>query len=52
MLLKINEVLTLLKISKATLYKMIAKGQFPAPKKIGKSSRWLEEDIENFVVGF
>lgn len=33
-------------ISKATLYRMIHSGQFPAPTKLGRISVWHHEEIE------
>ena len=32
-------------VSKATLHRMIAAGTFPKPRKLGKRSVWIEEDI-------
>ena len=34
-----------LPVSKATLYRMIATGTFPKPRKLGHRSFWAEEDI-------
>ena len=37
-------------LSKATLYKMIEAGNFPAPKKLGaRSVGWLESDIQAWI---
>lgn len=44
-LLRIEEVLDRLAISRATLYKEIRKGRIPEPKKIGAASRWRNSDI-------
>ncbi len=46
--------LTLIKtrvgLSKATIYKMIKAGQFPAPKQLGaRSVGWLESDIQAWI---
>ena len=32
-------------VSKATLYRMIQTGRFPAPTKLGRISVWQEADI-------
>lgn len=32
-------------VSKATLYRMIAAGKFPKPRKLGHRSIWVEEDV-------
>jgi prophage regulatory protein len=38
------------KLSKATIYKMIKAGTFPAPKQLGaRSVGWLESDIEAWI---
>jgi predicted DNA-binding transcriptional regulator AlpA len=31
------------------LYELIKAGRFPAPIKIGNSSRWLESEIESWI---
>lgn len=35
-------------ISKATLYRMIAEGRFPKPRKLGHRSVWAEQDIDEW----
>ena len=30
-------------------YKLIQEGSFPKPIKLGRSSRWLQSEIENWV---
>lgn len=38
------------KLSKATIYKMIKAGTFPAPKQLGaRSVGWLESDIQAWI---
>jgi prophage regulatory protein len=32
-------------VSKPTLYRMVAAGTFPKPRKLGKRSVWSDEDI-------
>lgn len=32
-----------------TIYELIRKGEFPAPVKLGRSSRWLESEIDAFI---
>lgn len=45
-----HEVLFALGISSPTLYRLIQKGLFPKPIKIGsKASRWLESDIQEYL---
>ena len=33
-------------ISRATVYDLISKGQFPPPRKLGCTSVWLESEID------
>lgn len=45
--LRMPDILALLGISKATLYRMVEEGQFPAPFKIGKRlNGWRLTDIQ------
>ncbi|EAN5729783.1 AlpA family transcriptional regulator [Salmonella enterica] len=30
-------------------YKLISEGQFPKPVKLGRSSRWLQIEVEHWV---
>lgn len=48
-LLRIEHVLEILCISRATLYKCIQAGHFPAPIKIGAASRWRNSDIQKLI---
>jgi len=50
-LLKIDAVLSKLAISRATLYKCIAAGHIPAPRKLGSASRWRASDIASVMAG-
>ena len=47
-LLRTSEGARILPVSRATLYRMIAKGQFPKPKKLGARSVWTEQDIQEW----
>ena len=35
-------------VSKPTLYRMVAAGTFPKPRRLGKRSVWPKEDIEQW----
>jgi prophage regulatory protein len=49
-LLRLNEVLQRVKLGKSTVYKMIARGEFPAPKQLtANRSVWLESEIEQWL---
>ena len=49
-LLPMPKVMDLTSLSKATVYRKVADGSFPAPFKIGKSRvAWLEADIAGWI---
>lgn len=39
-------------VSKPTLYRMVAAGTFPRPRRFGKRSVWSEEDIAQWRANF
>lgn len=49
MLININKVMELFGVKKSAIYKMISDGILPAPIKVGGSSRWLSNEIEDSV---
>ena len=36
-------------LGRSRIYDLIAKGEFPAPIKIGKSSRWVKAEIDSWL---
>jgi len=50
-----NKLLTIKQVSEivgfkiSTIYKFISKNDFPAPIKIGRSSRWKIHDIQKWI---
>ncbi|WP_420430397.1 helix-turn-helix transcriptional regulator [Kordiimonas sp.] len=48
-LIRSREVCELTGISRSYLYALIGSGLFPSPKKIGRASRWLLSDVNQFV---
>lgn len=48
-LYRIKQLTEFLNISRATIYRLIKRRQFPAPKKLGGISVWTKEDIEEWV---
>ncbi|MFV0420623.1 helix-turn-helix transcriptional regulator [Oleidesulfovibrio sp.] len=48
-LVRLPEVLHTLGISKSTFYAGMQNGQFPRPRKIGRSSVWPESQIKGIV---
>lgn len=50
--LNVNQVATKLGKSRATVYRMIKGGQFPAPFQIGAAgSVWSEDDVSGYLTG-
>lgn len=48
--LRLPAVLSMLGVSKPTIYLWIRKGEFPAPLKIGrKASGWLLSEVESWI---
>nr|WP_111301067.1 AlpA family phage regulatory protein [Paracoccus saliphilus] len=50
-LLNLHEVTHLTALSRATVYRAIANGDFPRPVKIGRVSRWPASEVSSFVAG-
>ena len=40
-----SAVVSMLSISKATIHRLVAKGQFPKPVKIGSGSFWVKSEL-------
>ncbi|MCG5238672.1 helix-turn-helix transcriptional regulator [Azospirillum doebereinerae] len=49
--LLIDEVLAVVPVSKATLYRMINRKEFPPPCRIGASSMWPASDLREWANG-
>lgn len=48
-LLRVNQVLEIVNISRAQLYKLLGKDKFPQPIHIGKTVAWRESDLNNWI---
>lgn len=49
-ILKIKEVKSLTKLSKASVYRLAKLGEFPSPIKLGeRSSGWVSSEIEAWI---
>lgn len=48
-LLSIEQVREFVPVARSTLYALIAKGEFPKPRKMGKRNFWLQSDIQSFI---
>ena len=40
---------SLLQMTDKWIYKLIMDGSFPRPIKLGRSSRWLKSEVENWL---
>nr|WIE92588.1 helix-turn-helix domain-containing protein [Mesorhizobium sp. WSM4875] len=47
--LTLAEVKARFKISKTTVYRLMASGQFPHPAKVGRASRWERWAVDNYA---
>jgi prophage regulatory protein len=48
--LRLTEVKVRVGLAESTLYAKVARGEFPAPVKIGpRASAWLEEEVEKWM---
>ncbi|HGP4348912.1 TPA: helix-turn-helix transcriptional regulator [Pseudomonas aeruginosa] len=45
----IEDLVSELRLSRATIYRMIRGKGFPTPKKIGRLSRWKRVDVEKYL---
>ncbi|MGE6740267.1 helix-turn-helix transcriptional regulator [Allorhizobium pseudoryzae] len=50
-LLTIKDVAAALQLTPRTIELMVKRGDFPAPIKIGKSTRWRPVDLDAFLAG-
>ena len=48
-LVRLPEVLDMVAISRAQLYRLISSRQFPAPRKLGRSSLWPLDEVHEWV---
>ena len=48
--LKLEEVLGLVSLSSATVYRMMSQGEFPRPVRIGvRAARWRSDEVEEWL---
>lgn len=48
-LMRIPQILEVMPISKSKFWLMVQKGEFPKPIKIGRSSFWTLNQVQNFI---
>ncbi|WP_431196867.1 helix-turn-helix transcriptional regulator [Pseudomonas baetica] len=46
----IEDLISELRLSRATIYRIIKRDGFPQPHKIGKLSRWRKTEVEAYFV--
>ena len=44
------QVAEILEVSTRTLHRMVDRGEFPAPFKVGRQSRWLPQTVRDHLV--
>lgn len=49
-LLNISDVVDKVRLSRATIYRMVKAETFPAMVKYGRSSRWVESSIDEWIM--
>lgn len=48
-LIRISEVVARVGLSKTTVYRAIARGEFPRPRKFGSSALWLDSEVDAWI---
>jgi len=48
-LIRISDVVVLTGIPKTTIYRLMSKGKFPRPQKVGRASYWKLSEINRFL---
>lgn len=48
--LRLKDVMVLTRVSKSQIYRLMAAGEFPHPKKHGRVSFWVREEVDKWVL--
>lgn len=48
-LLRLRDVVAILKVSRATVYAWIKQGRLPKPLKMGRATVWRSSEIQQFI---
>jgi prophage regulatory protein len=48
-LIRLPEVMNKVGLCRTSIYMLIAEGQFPAPRKLGRVSVWVEAEIDQWI---
>lgn len=51
-LLTVQEVATLLRVSKRTVYRLVLQNKLPEPRKIGRSIRWHKQELLSWLEAY
>lgn len=51
-MLSIDEVIAKVRLSRGAIYARITERRFPPPVKIGRSSRWLQSELDDWIAAF
>lgn len=51
-MLSLGEVIEKVRLSRGAIYGRIAEKRFPAPIKLGRSSRWLQSELDQWIAQF
>lgn len=49
-LLRLSEVLKTIALGRTMVYALMARGEFPRPLKAGRTSRWVESEVQAWVM--
>lgn len=50
-LITADDLAAMLKVSTRTLWRLLAKGELPEPVRIGGSTRWRLDDVQQWIDG-
>lgn len=50
-LIRIKEVLHAIGLGRTTLYALVKTGEFPAPRRVGKLSLWVDSEVQAWIRG-
>jgi Predicted transcriptional regulator len=48
-LIRLPEVMSMVALRRSSIYGLIGKGQFPAPRKIGRASVWSSAEVQQWI---
>jgi prophage regulatory protein len=49
-IMRLPEVKAMVGLGTTAIYALIKKGEFPKPVKIGRASRWVEQEIQEWIM--